>query len=634
MEKAHLLHDLRPNPTVDTGKAEQQDRSISLEDVTPEAIRLRLAHLEAQLAAAEALDWISLYDAAREDRILTNLPNYSNLHHNERVQLEQAHQERYYARTEEIKRDRREHNALMEQLRRSVNALRSYVTRQRSASEAANTQVSEAASSQHTQALEGFRRRKQELLKKKDELAIKLARLRGGKQSKTGATLYAETRRISDEATSPAGASPQDARGSPSTATPFPHNDGAPLLPNAQAPSEFDVHSLRLHMPNDQLKIDNSLTIDIRPQVSARQLREQLVAMQARLRTFHPPLDELPLNITPHGKGPSRDKAYMLKTWLKILVSRYQAKTGIFGQPVEDAREAEKRGVVGELSPEAKVRMARRWNELFGVKRGLILPEQASLAQTGKRFYSMDAGALNDGLREKERQETALRNEPQTQPPSHDTARTPPSPSPQQPQPFLPHLTPTGSAHMVSISTKPSTPRVAIAVGTVYFSNPTPLSLITSNSLKKGDVLSVSRIAGIMAAKKCPEIVPLCHPIALTHVGVELRTFGAEAPASSSASSDLHASRGTDVAGTDARIHTAGPDDLGHGGVQIECTVACAGSTGVEMEALTAVMGTALSVVDMCKAVDRFQRIGDVRVVRKEGGKSGVWREEGWVSWQ
>ncbi|KAH8731573.1 cyclic pyranopterin monophosphate synthase subunit MoaC [Phaeosphaeriaceae sp. PMI808] len=173
-------------------------------------------------------------------------------------------------------------------------------------------------------------------------------------------------------------------------------------------------------------------------------------------------------------------------------------------------------------------------------------------------------------------------------------------------QPFLPHLTSSGSAHMVSVSSKPHTVRTAIAVGTIHFSNPTPLSLIKSNSLKKGDVLSVSRIAGIMAAKKCPDLVPLCHPIALTHVGVELQVFDAG----------------------------EGSGDLGYGGVGIEAKVACTGPTGVEMEAMTAVMGTALSVVDMCKAVDKFQRVHDVRVVLKEGGKSGTWREEGWVSFQ
>ncbi|KAH7401275.1 Molybdopterin cofactor biosynthesis C domain-containing protein [Pyrenochaeta sp. MPI-SDFR-AT-0127] len=191
---------------------------------------------------------------------------------------------------------------------------------------------------------------------------------------------------------------------------------------------------------------------------------------------------------------------------------------------------------------------------------------------------------------------------------SKKTASVPPS---------LPHLTASGSAHMVSVSQKAHTVRTAIAVGTVYFSNPTPLSLIRSNSLKKGDVLSVSRIAGIMAAKKCPDLIPLCHPIALTHVGVELKVFGSEREGGISSSSILTSS-----------------GDMGHGGILIEAKVQCTGQTGVEMEALTAIMGATLSVVDMCKAVDKFQRVQDVRVVLKEGGKSGTWKEEGWRSFQ
>lgn len=164
-------------------------------------------------------------------------------------------------------------------------------------------------------------------------------------------------------------------------------------------------------------------------------------------------------------------------------------------------------------------------------------------------------------------------------------------------QPSLPHLTPTGTAHMVSITSKPPTLRTAIATATISFSNPHPLPLILSASLKKGDVLSVSRIAAIMAAKQTPTLIPLCHPIALTHVGVELYLF-----------------------------------EEGYGGVVVESKVMCEGSTGVEMEALTSVVGGALSVVDMCKGVDRGIVIGGVRVVLKEGGRSGVWREEGWRS--
>lgn len=183
--------------------------------------------------------------------------------------------------------------------------------------------------------------------------------------------------------------------------------------------------------------------------------------------------------------------------------------------------------------------------------------------------------------------------------------------SPPAPQHRLPHLTPSGSAHMVSVASKPSTARTAIAAGRVLFSNPAPLRLIRANALKKGDVLAVARVAGIMAAKKCPELVPLCHPILLAHVGVEVGVVG-------------------------GGVERDGGQGAGEGGrfgaVLVEAKVQCVGATGVEMEALTAVMGAALTVVDMCKAVDRGMRVEGVRVVLKEGGRSGTWREEEWRS--
>lgn len=179
----------------------------------------------------------------------------------------------------------------------------------------------------------------------------------------------------------------------------------------------------------------------------------------------------------------------------------------------------------------------------------------------------------------------------QVQPPSIPN----PQPASEAPEPDkLTHLTPTGEVHMVNITAKSTTSRSATAVGRVYFSNPTSLQLIRSNSFKKGDVLGVARIAGIMAAKKCPEIVPLCHPILITGVCVSVETH--------------------DMA-------------EGHGYVQIEATVECAGQTGVEMEALTAVMGAGLTVVDMCKAVDKRMVIGECRVTRKVGGRSGEFVE-------
>lgn len=168
------------------------------------------------------------------------------------------------------------------------------------------------------------------------------------------------------------------------------------------------------------------------------------------------------------------------------------------------------------------------------------------------------------------------------------------------PAPKLTHLTPTGAAHMVPIAHKSPTTRTARAVCAVHFSTATALHLIRANALKKGDVLGVARVAGIMAAKRTPDLIPLCHPILLSHVGVELT------PNSDSAS---------------------GGDEEAGWRVDVAATVTCDGRTGVEMEALTAAMAAALTVYDMCKAVDRGMRIEGLRVVLKEGGRSGRWVE-------
>jgi GTP 3',8-cyclase len=157
---------------------------------------------------------------------------------------------------------------------------------------------------------------------------------------------------------------------------------------------------------------------------------------------------------------------------------------------------------------------------------------------------------------------------------------------------------------MVSISSKEPTARTATAVCSVRFSSNVATTLIQENALKKGDVLGVARVAGIMAAKRTPELIPLCHPIAISKVAVELTVVG---PA----------------AGTDTE--EKGPR---HGGkVEVEATVSCEGKTGVEMEALTAASTAALTVYDMCKAVDKGMVIEGLRVVLKEGGKSGRWVE-------
>ncbi|KFA47010.1 hypothetical protein S40293_09713 [Stachybotrys chartarum IBT 40293] len=152
----------------------------------------------------------------------------------------------------------------------------------------------------------------------------------------------------------------------------------------------------------------------------------------------------------------------------------------------------------------------------------------------------------------------------------------------------LTHVSTSGTAHMVSISEKAPTSRVATAACAVHFSSPTALRLIADNQMKKGDVLGVARVAGIMAAKRTPDLIPLCHPIAISQATVDLQAVGEER-------------------------------------IDVRATVTCDGKTGVEMEALTAASTAALTIYDMCKAVDKGMRIEGLRVVLKDGGKSGRW---------
>lgn len=155
----------------------------------------------------------------------------------------------------------------------------------------------------------------------------------------------------------------------------------------------------------------------------------------------------------------------------------------------------------------------------------------------------------------------------------------------------LTHLNESGEAHMVDVGAKAATAREAVAEGVIRM-QPETLRLIVEGGHKKGDVLAVARVAGIMAAKKTAELIPLCHPIALTRVEVAL------AP------------------------------DSGASLVRCRATAATTGQTGVEMEALTAVQIALLTIYDMCKAVDRGMTITDVGLVAKSGGKSGTWRRD------
>ena len=154
----------------------------------------------------------------------------------------------------------------------------------------------------------------------------------------------------------------------------------------------------------------------------------------------------------------------------------------------------------------------------------------------------------------------------------------------------LSHLDATGAARMVDVSAKADTTREATAEGFVLML-PTTLALIEEGGLPKGDVIAVARIAGIMAAKRTSDLIPMCHPLPVTGVTVDLER--------------------------------AGIDRL-----RIQARVKTTGKTGVEMEALTSVTVAALTVYDMCKAVDRGIRIEGIRLLEKRGGKSGEWRAE------
>jgi cyclic pyranopterin phosphate synthase len=162
----------------------------------------------------------------------------------------------------------------------------------------------------------------------------------------------------------------------------------------------------------------------------------------------------------------------------------------------------------------------------------------------------------------------------------------------------LTHFDGQGQAHMVDVAAKAATHRIAVAQGLIVM-KPATLALILAGNAKKGDVLGVARIAGIMAAKKTSELIPLCHPLALTRVAIE---FVASPVVDSAATGLIDEKKGT---------------------VSCTATVETVGPTGVEMEALTAVNIALLTIYDMCKAVDRGMTINDVKLLEKHGGKSG-----------
>lgn len=155
----------------------------------------------------------------------------------------------------------------------------------------------------------------------------------------------------------------------------------------------------------------------------------------------------------------------------------------------------------------------------------------------------------------------------------------------------LTHFSENGAARMVDVSGKEITVRTAVAGASVWM-KPETFRRVSDRSIAKGDVLAVARIAGIMGAKKTPELIPLCHPLPIDSVEVDFTLVGEECR------------------------------------VDVEARARVAGRTGIEMEVLTAVSVAALTIYDMCKAIDKGMRIGEIRLLSKEGGKSGPWRRE------
>ncbi len=168
---------------------------------------------------------------------------------------------------------------------------------------------------------------------------------------------------------------------------------------------------------------------------------------------------------------------------------------------------------------------------------------------------------------------------------THDAAQT------------LTHIDTQGRAKMVDVSQKAATARLAIARGWVQM-QPQTLQRIAEGQIKKGDVLAVAQVAGIMAAKKTSELIPMCHPLM--------------------------------IAGMEMRFRL----DYDLNRVEIEASVNLMAQTGIEMEALTAVSVAALTIYDMCKAIDRAMVIGEIRLIYKEGGKSGIFKREGEPEWE
>jgi len=188
----------------------------------------------------------------------------------------------------------------------------------------------------------------------------------------------------------------------------------------------------------------------------------------------------------------------------------------------------------------------------------------------------------------------------------------------------LPHLTQHSTVHQISVSEKTSTYRRALAIGHVAFSNHEPLRLIRENALKKGDVLAVARVAAITAVKKTSDIIPLAHGgVGVEACVVDVELVDAVELNSEKAPVSSELAPGAERDGQTAKQLSVSIGSCG--GVRIAVSVSTTAKTGVEMEALTGVVGAGLTIIDMCKAVDRYLKLDGVEAIGKISGKSGAW---------
>ncbi|KAL2853375.1 hypothetical protein BJY01DRAFT_74595 [Aspergillus pseudoustus] len=239
------------------------------------------------------------------------------------------------------------------------------------------------------------------------------------------------------------------------------------------------------------------------------------------------------------------------------------------------------------------------------ISRHLSWQSQSPVVPKGRPWtdiptYILNPGAASNQVRFYSRERSS------TLEPEQPSKSTEPTSLPTASDPDLPHLNRSQNVHMTLIAEKAITKRLATSTCMVYFSNSRPWEILREGrGTRKGDVFSIARIAGITAAKKTPDIVPLCHPgLGLTGVEVDVKLV------------DPSKEEGNEGQGVST---------IKHGGMRVTASVSCLGRTGVEMEAMTATMGAALTVYDMLKAVDKGMIIGDVKLLEKIGGKSGHW---------